>query len=320
MNNRWSIRAKITAMLAIPIVMLVAIWLFAVSFTLETALDLRNAKLVSDKVTEPAEAMVEQLQIERQLTTVYVAGGRRNAGAVQEQRAKIDLEVKEFRELASDKDFQDVASAETKQAIATSTNALDALPQLRQLADNGGQADAVRQAYSGIITGSYGIGESVTNHQDSEVTEEATGVFVLGLSRDLYSQEDALITQAAASNQFTASVHTELVALIGQKRLILPYGVTLLPTQTQARYRMVAAGEAMQKLTQLENQLLAPPPGTAEAAGINLQAWRGAFDPVNEDLKRFRGEVQAHNVQAARDASDAIFLRLGVAGVWGCSR
>ncbi|GAA3243212.1 nitrate- and nitrite sensing domain-containing protein [Dactylosporangium siamense] len=317
MNNRWSIRAKITAMLAIPIVMLIAIWLFAVSFTLQPALDLRNSKLVSDKVTEPAEAMVEQLQIERQLTTVYVAGGRRNATAVQEQRAKTDLEVTEFRDLAASKDFQDVASAETKQAIATSTKALDALPQLRQLADGGGSADAVRQAYSGIITGTYGIGESVTNHQDSEVTKEATGVFVLGLSRDLFSQEDALITQAAASNQFTASVHTELVALIGQKRLILPYGVSLLSGDTQARFGGIAGGDPMQKLTQLENQLLATPPGTAEAAGINLQAWRGAFDPVNEDLKRFRTEVQAHNVQAAQDASNAIFLRLGIAGVLG---
>src|SRR5438105_4768965 len=111
MNNRWSIRAKITAMLAIPIVMLIAIWLFAVSFTLQPALDLRNSKLVGDKLTEPAEAMVDELQVERQLTTVYVAGGRKNAAAVQEQRAKTDLEVQEFRELAADGDFQDVASA-----------------------------------------------------------------------------------------------------------------------------------------------------------------------------------------------------------------
>src|SRR5688500_4413655 len=102
MSNRWSIRAKITAMLAIPIVMLVAIWLFAVSFTLQPALDLRNSKLVGDKVTEPAEAMVEQLQIERQLTTVYVAGGRKDAGAMREQRAKTDAAVTEFRQLAAD--------------------------------------------------------------------------------------------------------------------------------------------------------------------------------------------------------------------------
>ncbi|WP_327001460.1 nitrate- and nitrite sensing domain-containing protein [Dactylosporangium sp. NBC_01737] len=317
MNNRWSIRAKITAMLAIPIVMLVAIWLFAVSFTLQPALDLRNSKLVGDKVTEPAEAMVEQLQVERQLTSVYVAGGRKNATAVREQRVRTDAAVAEFRQLAADKDFQDVASEESKQAIAASTKAVDALPQLRQQADGGGQASAVRQAYSAIITGTYGIAESLTNHQDSEVTEEATGVFVLGLSRDLFSQEDALITEAAASNAFTAQAHTELVALVGQKRLILPYGVTLLAEDTQARFGAFSGGGAMLRLTQLENQLLATAPGTAEAAGIDLQAWRAAFDPVNEELKNFRAEVQRHNVQAAQDASNAIFLRLGVAGALG---
>ncbi|MDG6109254.1 nitrate- and nitrite sensing domain-containing protein [Dactylosporangium aurantiacum] len=317
MNNRWSIRAKINAMLAIPIVMLAAIWLFAVSFTLEPALDLRNSKLVGDKVTEPAEAMVEQLQVERQLTTVYVAGGRKDAAAVREQRAKTDAAVAQFRTLASDGDLQDVATQEAKQAIASSTKALDGLAQLRQQADGGGQASVVRQAYSAIITGTYGIAESVTNHQDSEVTEEATGVFVLGLSRDLFSQEDALVTEAAVSGVFTAAAHTELVALVGQQRLILPYGVTLLAAETQAQFGALAGGGPMSKLTQLENQLLATAPGPAEAAGIDLRAWRAAFDPVNVELRNFRTLVQRHNVQAAQDASDAIFLRLGVAGALG---
>ncbi|MFF5225704.1 nitrate- and nitrite sensing domain-containing protein [Dactylosporangium sp. NPDC000521] len=317
MTNRWSIRAKITAMLAIPIVMLVAIWLFAVSFTLQPALDLRNSKLVSDKVTEPAEAMVEELQVERQLTTVYVAGGRKNSAALREQRAKTDVEVQEFRDLSSDKDFLAVASDETMAAIATSVKAVDGLAALRQLADGSGQSSQVRQAYSQIITGTYGIPESVTNHQSSEVTEEATGVFVLGLSRDLFSQEDALVTEAAVSGVYTAQAHTELVALIGQKRLILPYGVTLLAEETQQRFGAISGGQAMSKLTSLENQLLGTAPGSAESAGIDLQAWRSAFDPVNVELKNFRAQVQRHNVQAAQDAADAIFWRLGIAGVLG---
>ncbi|MEV4131894.1 nitrate- and nitrite sensing domain-containing protein [Dactylosporangium sp. NPDC049742] len=317
MINRWSIRAKITAMLAIPIVMLIAIWLFAVSFTLQPALDLRNSKLVSDKVTEPAEAMVEELQVERQLTTVFIAGGRKNGTALREQRAKTDVEVAEFRDLSADKDFLAVASEEAKEAIATSVKAVDGLAALRQLADSSGQSSQVRQAYSQIITGTYGIAESVTNHQDSEVTEEATGVFVLGLSRDLFSQEDALVTEAAVSGAYTAQAHTELVALVGQKRLILPYGVTLLPAETQERFGAISGGQGMSKLTQLENQLLGTAPGSAESAGIDLQAWRSAFDPVNTELKNFRAQVQRHNVQAAQDAADAIFWRLGVAGVLG---
>ncbi|GAA2627702.1 hypothetical protein GCM10010399_69120 [Dactylosporangium fulvum] len=304
-------------MLAIPIVMLVAIWLFAVSVTLESALDLRNSKLTGDKVTEPAEAMVEQLQVERQLTTVYLAGGRADAAAVREQRAKSDVEIAEFRALATDRDLQDVASAETKRAIVTVTEALDGLAQLRSLADGGGAAGTVRQGYSAIIMATYAIGESATNHRDSDVAEEALGVFVLGLSRDLFSQEDALVAEAATSGQFTGAVHTELVTVIGQKRLVLPYGVSLLPEEAQQRYQALVSGAAMRRLAALEDRLLATAPGSAQAAGIDLGQWRAAFDPVNEELKAFRSQMQRQNVQAARDASDAIFLRLGVAGLAG---
>lgn len=81
MRSRWSVRAKITAMMTVPLVMLVALWLFAVSITLPSALDLRGTSTIADRVGEPAETMVSALQSERQLTGAYLASGRKSGQA-----------------------------------------------------------------------------------------------------------------------------------------------------------------------------------------------------------------------------------------------
>src|SRR3954462_15561512 len=102
MNNRWSVRAKITAMMTVPLVMLAALWLFAVSITLPSALDLRGASTIADRVGEPAEAMVSALQSERQLTGAFLASGRKNGQAVMlEARRKTDDAVATFHRLSA---------------------------------------------------------------------------------------------------------------------------------------------------------------------------------------------------------------------------
>jgi hypothetical protein len=73
-GSRWSIRAKITAMVAVPLVMLVAFWLFSVALTVPSALDLRGAGTTNDKVTVPGEALIAALRQERLATVQYAAG------------------------------------------------------------------------------------------------------------------------------------------------------------------------------------------------------------------------------------------------------
>jgi signal transduction histidine kinase len=316
MKQRWSVRAKITAMMTVPLVMLVALWLFAVSVTLPSALDLRGAGTVSDRVGEPAQAMVDELQVERQLTGAFASsGGKVGQAAMLEQRKKTDAAVETFRRLSSSGAARDAETAETRAAVERSLQALGSLTALRRTVDAGGEPDVSRNGISAIITVTYGVFEAASDHQDSKVSGEARGVFVLSMARELLSEEDALVGDFLTEKDFTVADHVQVVTFVGQTRLILPYAATLLGAPQQVQFEQLASSPAMKALQQLEDRLMGTAPGTT--AGIDLPAWRAAFDPVNAALLQFRAEVEKVNVRHAADASDRIVLELVLAGVVG---
>ncbi|WP_433223574.1 nitrate- and nitrite sensing domain-containing protein [Dactylosporangium sp. CS-047395] len=317
MKSRWSVRAKITAMMTVPLVMLVALWLFAVSITLPSALDLRGASTIADRVGEPAETMVTALQSERQLTGAFLASGRKSGQALMvEARQKTDLAVANFQRQSSSGPAQDAASDELKVALETTMKALTSLAPIRAAADGGGEPDDARNGISLIVNTTYGVFEAASNHSDAGVAAEARGVFVLSMVRELLSEEDALVGDFTTEGDYTVEDYAQMVTLVGQARLLLPYAATQLRAEQQAQYQQQLGGTpALKALQDLENRLIGTTPGTT--SGIELGQWRAAFDPVNTALAKFRSDVQKLNVRHASDASDRIVWQLVGAGFVG---
>jgi signal transduction histidine kinase len=316
MKNRWSVRAKITAMMTVPLVMLVGLWLFAVSVTLPSALDLRGASTVSDRISEPAEVMVAELQVERQVTGAFTASAHKSGQpAMLEQRKKTDVAVATFRRLSSSSQARSAASADIRAALDNATKALAGLPALRSAIDAGGEPDVARNGYTTIVNVMSAMFEAASAHQDTAVAEEARGVFVLSMARELLSEEDALVGDFVTEGDYTPTDYVQMVILIGQTRLILPYAATQLDAAQQAQYQQTSSGPAWKALHDLEDRLIATPPGTT--AGLELGTWRAAFDPVNESLIEFRASVQQQNVRHAAQAANRIVLKLVLAGVVG---
>ncbi|WP_433604363.1 nitrate- and nitrite sensing domain-containing protein [Dactylosporangium sp. CA-139114] len=304
-------------MMTVPLVMLAGLWLFAVSITLPSALDLRGASTIADRVGEPAEAMVAALQSERQLTGAFLASGRRSGQAVMVQaRQRTDEAVAALRRLSSSKAAQDAASAELRAALGAVHQVLGSLAGIRAGVDGGGEPDAARNGFSLIVNTTYGVFQAASNHQDAGVAAEARGVFVLSMVRELLSEEDALVGDFTTEGDFTVADHARVASLVGQSRLLLPYAASQLRAPEQVRYQQVLGGSAaLRTLQNLKNQLLGTVPGAAP--GIDLGQWRAAFDPVNSALAAFRSQVQRVNVRHASDASDRIVLQLVGAGVVG---
>ncbi|GAA2384687.1 nitrate- and nitrite sensing domain-containing protein [Dactylosporangium salmoneum] len=302
--------------MTVPLVMLVALWLFAVSLTLPSALDLRGAATIADRVGEPGEAMVVALQSERQLTGAYLSSGRKSGQQVMlDARKKSDEAIAAFRRLSSSGPAKDVASDELVLALDTTYKALDGVAGIRQAADAGGEPDGARNGFNQVIMTTYGLFEAAANHADSEVAQEARGAFVLSMARELLSEEDTLVGDFTTEGDYTVEDFAQLVTLVGQSRLILPYASTQLRAEQQVQYRQLAAGAQMKALQDVENRLMAATPG--KSSGVELAQWRAAFDPVNAQLAQFRSSVQKVNVRHASEASDRIVLQLVVAGVVG---
>ncbi|MGI5241426.1 nitrate- and nitrite sensing domain-containing protein [Dactylosporangium sp. CA-139066] len=225
MKRRWSVRAKITAMMAVPLVMLVALWLFAVSITLPSALDLRGASTIADRVGEPAEAMVTALQSERQLTGAFLASGRTSGqGVMLEARKKTDEAVAAFQRLSSSGPARSASSDELLLALDQANRALAGVAAIRSAADAGGEPDVARNGFNQIVNVTYGVFQAASTHRDAAVEQEARGVFVLSLARELLAEEDTLVGDFTTEGDYTVEDYAQIATLVGQSRLILGAG------------------------------------------------------------------------------------------------
>ncbi|MFD0785788.1 hypothetical protein ACFQZ8_17940, partial [Micromonospora azadirachtae] len=81
----WPIRSKLTALVVVPVTALLALWIFATTLTFGPALDLLAARTFLYDLGRPGEVVVAELQRERRLTVVQLAGTE-PLGALTEQR------------------------------------------------------------------------------------------------------------------------------------------------------------------------------------------------------------------------------------------
>src|SRR5258706_4426445 len=84
-TRTWSIRAKIIAVLLVPLVTLVAMWMLATWVTLGPGLNLVDAQDNLSQIGKPGQTLIAELQAERKLSFGYVATGRRDLPALTAQ-------------------------------------------------------------------------------------------------------------------------------------------------------------------------------------------------------------------------------------------
>src|SRR4051812_5747420 len=82
----WSIRAKIITLLLPPLVSLFGLWIFATSQSASAAFGLLATQTNYDDAAKPAGTVLRELDQERVLSVVYVAGNRADSKALTAQR------------------------------------------------------------------------------------------------------------------------------------------------------------------------------------------------------------------------------------------
>src|SRR5215469_7753370 len=72
-----SIRLMLAVLFIVPLVSLLALWVFAASITLSSAIQERNFNTQDNTIGAPAEALGVQLTLERLQSFIWLSGGRR---------------------------------------------------------------------------------------------------------------------------------------------------------------------------------------------------------------------------------------------------
>lgn len=197
MNTRdWPIRAKLTALVIGPVTALLALWIFATTLTFGPALDLLAARTLLYDLGRPGEAVVAELQRERRLSVVQLAGDS-PLPALAEQRTRTDRAIAELRRRVDGDELRDAADELLDARLDQLTSALDALPAGRGFIDSRkvDRAGAIG-LYSGMISSAFQAFSAMAALPDNQLNREALALTALGRSRELLGQADALLAGA----------------------------------------------------------------------------------------------------------------------------
>ncbi|WP_281900108.1 sensor histidine kinase [Phytohabitans aurantiacus] len=316
-TGNWSIRAKIIALVAVPLAALVALWIFTTTLTVGPALHLLDTRALRDQLSRPGDALVSELQRERRLSVVYLAGRAQELPALDEQRSRTDAAVTDFRERARGEDVRDAADEAVRARVEQVTTALELLPAGRGFVDRREMDKAgALGLYTGMIDEALRLFDALANLDDDALDREARATVALTRAREVLGQEDALLAGAFAAKRFESGEHSQLVQIIGTERYLHVGAVSALSEQDRLAHQRMVEGEAFERLKELEDRIMAQGRDNA-AVPINANAWQSAYEPVVRQLRDFELGISDDLTDRATPVAAGVLLRLALAGLFG---
>ncbi|MGC4864470.1 nitrate- and nitrite sensing domain-containing protein [Micromonospora sp. DT53] len=272
-----SIRTKIVALL----LSLVALWMFAAWVTLRDGFNLLGVQLLNSKVYTPSEPLLQELQVERRLTQAYLS----NPDAA--QRTALEAEQRKAADLAGD--FAD--SVRNWQVDIAGSSALDtqlgmtiaqvnALEQTRaEVLDRKIDRITAAEAYTSAIESIFQIYDVTGSLDDKQIAAEAAALIQLNRTKELISQEDALLSGLFGNGRMSGAEYARYVALVGSERFLGEETRVRLADADQRRYQRLVEGEAFTRLRAVQDSIIREGRPSTQLP-IGAEQWRGTVEPA----------------------------------------
>ncbi|MFG2085223.1 nitrate- and nitrite sensing domain-containing protein [Spirillospora sp. NPDC048824] len=316
-RRRRPIRLRITALLLVPLVSLIALWAFAANITLGDAFDKYDFSTTYEKMGLPGIYLVNQLQAERSLSVVALSTGDAEAAKkLGGQRKRVSAVEASFRKTALSPEARDAAEPETKQRLAVAIRALDTLPRLRAQVDSGSAEPLeVINAYSAVLDEVITVFNGLVTVNDVAILTQGRALISIGNARATMLREDSLVTAAMARNgRLTPAEHTAFVQWAAEGRRLFEAGLADLNDQIRGPLQQLAATDEYKRFRAAETAIVnaddnrLPPEAAQWQATTQLlsQAWAQKVTQASLALN-----------ELAEPIGEQIIMRLVLAGGFG---
>ncbi|MGC4856464.1 nitrate- and nitrite sensing domain-containing protein [Micromonospora sp. DT4] len=311
----WPIRSKLTALVVAPVTALLALWIFATTLTFGPALNLLSARTLLYDLGRPGETVVTELQRERRLSVVQLAGDT-ELPALAEQRLRTDRAVAELRRRVDGEALRDAADDLLEDRVDRLITALAALPTGRDFVDAGmmDRAGAIG-LYSGMVSAAFQAFSAMANLSDPAINRQALALNTLGRSRELLGQTDAMLAGVLTAGKFANGEHALLVQTIGNQRWLTESAVADLPEAGRTAYQRLSESRDFTSLRAMQDALIG-----ASRSGrppVDAASWQASHDAVQQQLRDF-GLAEADNLtDRSVPMAVGVLVRLAAAGILG---
>ncbi|BBH66408.1 histidine kinase [Actinoplanes sp. OR16] len=301
-------------MVAVPLVALFALWMFATAVTAGPALNLLEARDAVHKLGNPGLQLIAQLQRERHFSTIYVSASKPAAGDLTRERAATDQAVATFRQAVSEADLTDTVRVRVDELVAL----LDDLPDMRKRVDDRLNKDMlpVVRDFNAVVDAAFEVSGSAAIFFHERVDREVRGLIDALRGLEHLSRVDAMLAGANAAGYINAIDRGVLIEDVSNSRYLLRSGVANMPEASRGDYSRLVTSSTFVNLDIMQNSLI----GESYAGGpppVSGESWQPIYDRTNAQLSDF---VLGGVDKVAEDATPlavSVLLWLGIAGLLG---
>ncbi|WP_433327234.1 sensor histidine kinase [Spirillospora sp. CA-294931] len=331
-----SIRTRISVLILVPLLSLVALWVFVTIVSFGDVNQLRQGGMFREKAVEPSHELLDGLQKERRLSLAHLGGvPTADRAALDAQRRSTDAARETVRRNSRDAGLRRLVRPVVRQRLDDLVGHIAALDGVRRTVDQRGVDRArVLQEYSGIIDAGFAFYNVITP-RNGHVTSDVRLNTSLARAREYLSREDALLTGALGTGRLTAFERGQFTQLVGAQRYQFSDAAPSLGGDDLAQYQRLVASSEFIRLRMLEDRTMrsverpvpAHRPGKdrgaqanrvpSNAAPVDAAAWRAAVDSVGGRLLAFERNVAVGTSERAEGIARDLLLRLLLAGGLG---
>ncbi|MFJ5229635.1 nitrate- and nitrite sensing domain-containing protein [Kitasatospora sp. NPDC088391] len=304
-----TVRARIVALLMVPVVSVMALWAFATVTTAQDISELRRIKNVDATLRAPLDRTVAALQAERTAAGQLLAAptpdreARARAAAEQTDRAAAPLTLAPGYNLADAEGL----GAEAADRLDTLDRAVTALPDLRRhLADRSVPWGDAYTVYTAAVDDALAAAGALTGLQDHRVAADARVLLEFARSREQLAREDALLRAAATAGQLgPVQYRAVLRAASARTEFERASAADLRPVDRTA-LAAVTGGPEYQEVRRYEETVGDAADPAAALAALPADRWAAAADATARALAAVEQQAGA----AAADRADPYALGL----------
>ncbi|WSQ07985.1 nitrate- and nitrite sensing domain-containing protein [Streptomyces sp. NBC_01231] len=309
-----SVRAKIVALLMLPIVSLMALWGYAAVTTASHIGDTQRVKDVNAELLTPVDDFITALQTERTAATRHAAA-----------RNTADLDALKAAGKATDdaatalRNGADAATADAElldSGLPTRIDRLEAdargLTALREQTDAKDGSKTAFTGYSTVIEHAFAVTGALTGDNGTDAASEARVVLELARAREAVAQEQALLAAGSGAGKLTTEQYTLFVGAVATQQELLKPAVADLKTVHRAAYNAVLQSANYAGFAAGENRVRGAGPGASVISTGFLRDWDKDADAV---LKGFAEAESDAGTGATAKANPFGWDTLGASGV-----
>jgi signal transduction histidine kinase len=316
-GRKRSIKFKILTLVLVPLVSLVGIWAFAATITIQSGLDLLKVRSVYDNVIAPSRAVMTEIQQERYLSLLYLGSSSADRGELDAQRVKTDQRRAALEKMALAANVQADASSPLIQRVTELITVTRRLPEIRARVDSRSFTRLLALDAYQLVTDAVGRVYDTLGATGSNADGEPTRAIVLiGRSRELMSEQAALLAGAVAAGSISGEERTAFTEMVIRRRLLYDMGFQRLDDELRQPYLVLQNSPTFTRYASIEDQVAQdvrpgrPLPGSSATWGSALQTLNITFD-------KQAGVAAEIIAERAVPVAQGILWRIGIAAGLG---